>query len=164
MSVDAESRAGILMPHAAGNSYRVDAVGKQRAGVRVPQVVKAYTFKAVRIRKVAKPSAGRVMMQLRAIPCMDNPAFADLEMRGGALAILLIGAGLIEHRHHADRQRDDSLPSFAFRRAFKVAGLRSVLQGVADVDGAALPVHVAEPQGTDFTKRHFNPHSPHGER
>ena len=132
--------------------------------IRVPQVVKAYTFKAVRIRKVAKPSAGRVMMQLRAIPCMDNPAFADPEMRGGALAILLIGAGLIEHRHHADRQRDDSLPSFAFRRAFKVAGLRSVLQGVADVDGAALPVHVAEPQGTDFTKRHFNPHSPHGER
>ena len=36
MSVDAESRAGILMPHAAGNGYRVDAVGKQRAGVRVP--------------------------------------------------------------------------------------------------------------------------------
>ena len=36
VSVDAESRAGILMPHAAGNSYRVDAVGKQRAGVRVP--------------------------------------------------------------------------------------------------------------------------------
>ncbi|MFR4291985.1 MAG: hypothetical protein ACLT74_02485 [Christensenellales bacterium] len=31
VSVDAESRAGILMPHAAGNSYRVDAVGKQRA-------------------------------------------------------------------------------------------------------------------------------------
>ena len=24
------------MPHAAGNGYRVDAVGKQRAGVRVP--------------------------------------------------------------------------------------------------------------------------------
>ena len=64
------------MPHAAGNGYRVDAVGKQRAGVRVPQVVKAYTFKAVRIRKVAKPSAGRVMMQLRAVPCVDNPAFA----------------------------------------------------------------------------------------
>lgn len=36
VSVDAESRAGILMPHAAGNGYRVDAVGKQRAGVRVP--------------------------------------------------------------------------------------------------------------------------------
>ena len=36
MSVDAESRAGILTPHAAGNGYRVDAVGKQRAGVRVP--------------------------------------------------------------------------------------------------------------------------------
>ena len=82
MSVDAEGRACILMPHAAGNGYRVDAVGKQRAGVRVPQVVKAYTFKAVRIRKVAKPSAGRVMMQLRAVPCVDNPAFADPEMRG----------------------------------------------------------------------------------
>ena len=63
MSVDAEGRACILMPHAAGNGYRVDAVGKQRAGVRVPQVVKAYTFKAVRIRKVAEPAAGRVMMQ-----------------------------------------------------------------------------------------------------
>ena len=36
VGVDAEGRAGILMPHAAGNGYRVDAVGKQRAGVRVP--------------------------------------------------------------------------------------------------------------------------------
>ena len=34
--VDAEGRACILMPHAAGDGYRVDAVGKQRAGVRVP--------------------------------------------------------------------------------------------------------------------------------
>ena len=59
MSVDAEGRAGILMPHATGDGYRVDAVGKQRAGVRVAQVVKAYTFEAVRIRKVAKPSAYR---------------------------------------------------------------------------------------------------------
>ena len=36
VGVDAEGCAGILMPHAAGNGYRVDAVGKQRAGVRVP--------------------------------------------------------------------------------------------------------------------------------
>lgn len=30
VGVDAEGRAGILMPHAAGNGYRVDAVGKLR--------------------------------------------------------------------------------------------------------------------------------------
>lgn len=36
VGVDAEGRACILMPHAAGDGYRIDAVGKQRAGVRVP--------------------------------------------------------------------------------------------------------------------------------
>lgn len=30
VGVDAEGRAGILMPHAAGDGYRVDAIGKQR--------------------------------------------------------------------------------------------------------------------------------------
>ena len=30
VGVDAEGRAGILMSHATGDGYRVDAVGKQR--------------------------------------------------------------------------------------------------------------------------------------
>lgn len=110
--------------------------------MRMPQIVEAYPFKAVGIREAPEPLRRRVMVQLRAVPCVDYPAFANPHVAHGGGCVFLIGPRFVQYGHHASRQRDQAFARFRLRVAFKIARFRRVLQGVAYVNGAVFPIHV----------------------
>ena len=69
VGVYAQRDAGIGMAHACGDGHGVNVIRQQYGGMRMPQIVEAYPFKAVGIREAPEPLRRRVMVQLRAVPC-----------------------------------------------------------------------------------------------
>ena len=118
----------------------------------VPQVVKAHAFKTVSIGEAAKPFTRRVVVQLRAVPSVDDPTFPHPHVAGPCLSVALVFARFMEYGHHAGRQRDQAFAGFRLRRALEVARLRRVLQGVAYVDGTMHPVHIGQAQRAHFAQ------------
>ena len=150
--VDSQCDAGIGVPHSRGDGHGVDVICQQYGGVCVPKVVETYSFKTVGIREVSEPLRRRVMVQLRAVPCVDYPAFPDPYVAHGGGCVFLIGTRFMQHGHHTSGQRNQALACFRFRIAFIIPCFRRVLQGVAYVNGAVFPVYVRKPQRADFAE------------
>ena len=69
VGVYAQRDAGVGVAHARGDGHGVNVIRQQYGGMRMPQIVEAYPFKAVGIREAPEPLRRRVMVQLRAVPC-----------------------------------------------------------------------------------------------
>ena len=81
---------GVAVAQACGHGHGVDVVCQQDRGVCVPQVVKAHAFKTVSIGEAAKPFTRRVVVQLRAVPCVDDPTFPHPHVAGPCLSVGLL--------------------------------------------------------------------------
>ena len=142
MGVHFQRGAGVRVAQARGHCHDVDAVGQQNGGVGVPEIVKADAFKAVGIGEAPEPFRGRVVVEPRTIPAVNDPPFPFPEITGPGLYLFLIFSRFMKHRHHAWRQRDQPLPRFCFSPTGIAAGLRRVDQRAGYVNGVVLTVHV----------------------
>jgi len=105
------------------------------------------TFESVGVGKAPEPFGYRIVMELRAVPAVDDPALADPHVACPGGRILLIGAGFVQQGHHARRERDKARSGIGLGRPLKASICGRVFERAGDVDGAVVPVYIAEAQG-----------------